>query len=371
MPIHQLKQKASKFFPRIGTIRLGIRKESASGVEYPETVPHFVLDDAPEIAKIYGNTPTEIEAFFLSDDIDEAVPAFWKWYSGGKRDKNGNVVGGQLLCWGEGPTGEDPDGAALPGTAWHKAMRDPKTGKIPTRGCLGEQCKDYYNDKGKPQCSPVMTLNLFVPRAHLMGIFTIETKSKVTMSRFLSQLTLIQNQFGRIKGIPFKIFRDPVQMENPERPGQKRTQYIVSIKPFLEFSQVYGHEIDTQIKGILSDNIVSSGKKESLEYEPSNDVHPVAIEAPAQKVDIAEVCKKIANEPDVFALFDKLASLKNAKNTEQNRVLATRRFENAPDIKAAISNYLNGEITKFDKKPDVVVENTPQPTPAVDANGLI
>jgi len=357
---------------------------SAKGVEYPETVPHFVLDDAKEVSDVYGHTPKEIEAFFMTDEIDEAVPAFWKWYSGGARDKDGNMVGGDLLCYGEGPSDVDPDGNIIaPGKAWHKSARDSKTGIIPVRDCFGEKCKDYCNSKGKVQCAPVMTINLFVPRASLMGIFTIETKSIITMSRFLSQLQLIKTQFGRLKGIPFKIYRDPVKVKSPE--GASKTQYIVSIKPFLEFKELYGDGVTKQIESIISDNIVSiGGKSESLEYKGTEDVVPMTKDdyIPVPENNPVDAVKSIANDPEVLKLFDNVASLLKAENSEHKRIITVRKFEKSQDVKAATIKYLSDIIAKesakklsapIDKGAPIETTSTPvqNTTIEVDQNGLI
>ena len=215
-----------------------------------------------------------------------------------------------------------------------------------------------------------MTLNLFVPRASLMGIFTIETKSKVTMSRFLSQLTVIKEQFGSIKGIPFKIYRDPVSLENPEKPGQRRTQYIVSIKPFLEFKTTYGEDISRQVADLTGGNFLAAGKAESLTYSPSADVEPMVANE-YKPVDKVAICREAAEDAEVIQLFEALVSMKGGKNTPQNRLLVARRYESSDDVRGALVNFLKTELAKGANTATTAAPPPPQATIEVDANGLI
>lgn len=331
--------------PVIGKIRLGIRKETDRGTEYPESVPHFVLHDAPEVAKVIGDKATEFDCFFLTDDVNEAIPNWYKWYGGGKRDKNGTIVGGDLKCYGEGPISIDENGKYTPGKAYHLEKRDAITRVIPTRECMGEQCPDFMGTNGRAQCSPSMTVNVFIPEASLYGIFTIDTKSKVSISRFVGQIELIKEQYGKLKGIPFKIFREPMAMKDPKT-GARKTQYILSIKPNEEFFALKGEAIRAKIANVMSQNLLGPSADQMIEA-PMEDNVPLIED---QKATQLEAAQSVAEDTEIVTLFNKVAELEGtqAKNTPQQRLLAVRSFEaknKGKDIRAGMIAYLTGRVS--------------------------
>ena len=78
---------------RLGVIRLGIKKKTSSGKEYPAEVDHFVLRDAPELVAAYGDAPTELLIYLPYDSLDENLVAWHElWYKAG------------LVCRGNGET---------------------------------------------------------------------------------------------------------------------------------------------------------------------------------------------------------------------------------------------------------------------------
>lgn len=350
--------------PVIGKIRLGIRKETDRGTEYPESVPHFVLHDAPDLEKVIGKTATEFDCFFLTDDIDEAIPNWYKWYSGGKRDKAGNIVGGDLKCYGEGPIAVNDDGSFVPGVAHHIDARDKVTKIIPTRECLGEKCKDFLGANGRAQCGPSMTVNVFIPEASLYGIFTIDTKSKTSIGRFVNQLTLLKEQFGKIKGIPFTIYREPVSMKDPNGSGAKKTQYILSIRPNEGFFAAKGALIQARVANVMNQNLMGPAAQDMI-GAPMEDNVAITHDEYEPKKDALESAQAIAEDPAIVEMFAKLAELEKteAKNTPQQRLLNVRGFEaknKGKDLRAGMVAALQLRISqaaaKIITKPDIVTE---------------
>src|SRR3990167_1112232 len=78
--------------PRLGKIRLGIKKLAKSGKEYPAEVSWFVVP--PEVAKVYGEKPTELDVMFPTEDEHMVFPQAYRWYvSNGLRCKgNGEIA---------------------------------------------------------------------------------------------------------------------------------------------------------------------------------------------------------------------------------------------------------------------------------------
>lgn len=339
--------------PIIGKIRLGIRKETANGVEYPESVDHFVLHDAPELIKVYGDTPKEIDAFFLTDNLDEAIPHWLKWYSAGKKDKDGKVIGGDLNCYGTGPDVQEvisEDGEVtmqeVPGIAHYVKKKDPLTKIIPTRECRGEKCPDYYDAKGRAQCGPTMKVNVMIPLASMAGIYEIDTKSVVSIGRFVSQLTLLKQQFGFIRNIPFTIYRDPVSLGNPKNPGQKKIHYILSIKVNESFKEQKGQQIQNKMQEYQQLGYTGPAEQDSIN-RPMEDNYRIESNA-AEKVDIA---KSLLTDPEIINLFADLAAAKAPYN-EQKQLLTARKFETVADPKASLIGHLKEVLAS--KQPKVV-----------------
>jgi len=68
--------------PRLGIIRLGIKKKSAKGVEYPAEVDYFVVP--PEVQKLYGEKPKELDVMIPLNEIEAVFPCAYKHYGSSK-----------------------------------------------------------------------------------------------------------------------------------------------------------------------------------------------------------------------------------------------------------------------------------------------
>ena len=65
-------------YPRLGKIRLGVKKEGQKG-PYPEAVNFFVCPD--EVKAVYQDRPTELRIMFPNDDMELIAPQYYKCYS--------------------------------------------------------------------------------------------------------------------------------------------------------------------------------------------------------------------------------------------------------------------------------------------------
>ena len=69
--------------PRLGKIRLGIKKKSLkTGNEYPVEVDYFVCP--PEVQKVFGDKPKEIEIMFPINDPSVVFPQALTYYGKSK-----------------------------------------------------------------------------------------------------------------------------------------------------------------------------------------------------------------------------------------------------------------------------------------------
>lgn len=314
--------------PVIGKIRLGERKTSSGGKEYPSETEHFVLTDAPDVARVYGDKPISLDAFFISDDMDQVMPHWYKWYAGGVRDKEGNVIGGRLQCYGDGRV------------AHHLAKRDPLTRIVPERQCLGEKCPDWKTASGAPQCKPSMSVYVMLPRVSLFGLYQIDTTSKAAIQRFVSQVGMISKAWGKLRMIPFKIFREPTLMTFVDDKGkeQSRTHYILSIIPNeAEFQGKYGAELETKVQKLLSQATFATPVQERIEA-PMEDNYAVIEDHSKPKMD------EVAQDTDLTALFEKLCALKKKTLTPKLRLLTAKQFESSENPKSDLTKYLHEQI---------------------------
>lgn len=358
--------------PVIGKIRLGVRKLSQSGHEYPSETEYFVLDDAPDVAKIYGDKPTSLEVLFPVDDLNLVMPNYYKWYSGGVKGKDGQVIGGKLNCYG---TGE---------IAYHLAKRDPITRIVPERECLAEKCPDWKGASGKQQCKAAMSLFVLLPRVSLLGLYQIDTTSVIAIQNFVNQMVTIQKAWGTFRKNHYIIYRNPTVTNHIDDKGKeiKSTHYILSIKPDENFADVYGAALQQRVNKLLTGNIQLPSEQVLIESRMEDNYKTESIEAPAAQIDPVDAIKSIANDLDLMPLFEKLVTLKGKKNDEKIRILTARKFEKDKDIRQSLYSYLVSEIKKEEDKSAAkaatgAVDTPPAPTSppppqaTLTADGLI
>jgi hypothetical protein len=78
--------------PRLGKIKLGIKKENADGTFEPVPTDYFVCPE--EVKKVFGEEPRELRIMFPTDDKTQWASQYYRFYS----DQ------GNLLCRGDGET---------------------------------------------------------------------------------------------------------------------------------------------------------------------------------------------------------------------------------------------------------------------------
>jgi len=145
--------------PRLGKIRLGVKVVNPkTGAERPREVDYFVVP--PEVAKIYGEQPKELDVLFPVNDIEIIFPQAYKWY--------GKSRG--LKCIGNGVT----------------AYRyNEETGTMQERECPCEI-------KGT-QCALRAHLLFILPKVSMGGIYQIDVGSYNSIIDINSGLEYIQS----------------------------------------------------------------------------------------------------------------------------------------------------------------------------------
>ena len=188
--------------PHLGKIRLGIKKRSThSEYDYPVETQYFVCP--PEVMKVYGEAPLELDIMFPLNDPEECFPQRLAWY--------GKTSG--LKCHGDNVEASRYDGEKK---EWIK------------RECPCEHLKSDKKPKG--ECTAQAHLMVFlpkIPKTGLNGVYQITTGSFHSTVRLNSQIDLLRGMTGgRLAMIPMKLRRVPQQMTHN---GTARTHYTLDL----------------------------------------------------------------------------------------------------------------------------------------------
>ncbi len=194
MPIKDLTDRLRP--PRLGKIRLGEKSEKG----YPVSLDHFACPEA--VQKVYGTEPKELEIMFISDNIEDVFPVYYKMY--------GQSSG--LKCRGDGITASELNKA---------------TGDFDEIDCKGQECDNY---EGK-QCRRVGALKFLLPKVDGIGVWEIDTGS---VNSILNIYSLIGPQgliraltSGRIRMIPFTLHVERREVQSIENGQPKKRKVTI------------------------------------------------------------------------------------------------------------------------------------------------
>lgn len=207
--------------PRLGFIRLGIKKMSQGGKEYPSEVDYFILDpktgnpswDAElkaQFAKLYGEKPTCIKICFPPAPREMVFPQWRKAYT----------QGALLVCKGDGVE------AAASTEEWAKrlpALDPPRDERGMFRvQCAGEECP-YAAER---KCRITATLQVMLPEVRGTGCWQINTSSFHNIVTLNSAFDWLEGLCGRSAMIPVNLMRVP---EAIAFEGKRTTHYLLKV----------------------------------------------------------------------------------------------------------------------------------------------
>jgi len=208
-----------RLFPRLGKVRLGIKKEGQKG-PYPSATDYFVCPE--EVKAVHGDTPRELPVMFPSDDLELVAPQWYKCYSYSQG----------LLCKGDGKhckrkvdidTGDFAD-------------RDTKTWELHDGICEPEHCPKL----GSKQCRKMMSLLFILHEVPGLGVYQLDTGSFYSIVNLNSQLAadgfLRHFTQGRIAFIPLILSVEPQEV-NPPGEGRK-TVHILKVRADVKLADI-------------------------------------------------------------------------------------------------------------------------------------
>jgi len=193
MPIKDFKNRGR--IPRLGKIRLGIKKQGAKS-DYPSATDYFVCPI--EVRAVYGDKPKKLQIAFHSDNLEEVFPQYYKRY--------GKSTG--LVCKGDGEIAN---------------CINTDTGEFEETECPGREC-DYYK---KNKCKAIGNLYFMIRGVKRFGVYQLDTSSYNTILNVNGGIEYAKKLTGgRLATLPFILEVVPQEV-NPE--GHKKTVYVLHV----------------------------------------------------------------------------------------------------------------------------------------------
>lgn len=203
--------------PRLGKIRLGEKRTSKNGAEYPAATDHFVFDDdVPELARAYGENCRELYPVMLPHDDEEV----WFPTSRSAYGKSG------LYC--RCSDGETATRVFVPSDAQSVAYLQSvgevvKENEMFDMPCPGEDCP-YMQSK---KCKNMGRLRIILPNVPRFGVYEIVTSSYNGIVNVLNVARAVKGMIGRVAGVPFALKLEPIQVQ-PD--GKAKTVYVLQLE---------------------------------------------------------------------------------------------------------------------------------------------
>lgn len=259
--------------PRLGKLRLGIKKEGQKG-PYPSATDYFVCPE--EVKSIHGETPRELPVMFPSDDIELIAPQWFKCYSYSQG----------LLCKGDGKHCKrkvDTDTGDF-------ANRDTREWVLTDGICEPEHCPMI----GTKQCRKMMSLLFILHEVPGLGVYQLDTSSFYSIVNINSQLApdgfLRHFTRGKIAFIPLILSVEPREVTPPG--VSRKTVHILNVRADVKLADIIRISRQEPARILLPT---------LEEEEPPEDLFPEEVLAEAEAVEGEEkvVAPAAALEPSL------------------------------------------------------------------------
>jgi len=186
--------------PRLGKIRLGIKKENAEGTVYPSPTDYFVCPE--EVRNVFGERPRELRIMFPTDDETQWASQYLRCYS-----ETGN-----LICRGDGEAAL----AKVETVNRETGSKGEIISKLLEMPCNPDRCPIHQQG----YCRRVMNLQFLLPDCPGFGVYQLDTSSFYSIVNINSSLELIRGVCGRLAMIPLslRLIKQGVQVEGKKKP---------------------------------------------------------------------------------------------------------------------------------------------------------
>ncbi len=171
--------------PRLGKIRLGIKKENEEGTSYPVPTEYFVCPD--EVKKVFGDKPKELRIMFPTEDEKQWASQYLRCYSASHG----------LICRGDGEMAVARVNMRTGGIA----SKERSEIELQEITCNPTKCIFHQT----VQCRRVMNLQFILPDCPGFGVYQLDTSSFFSIVNVNSCLELIRGVCGRLSMIPLSL----------------------------------------------------------------------------------------------------------------------------------------------------------------------
>lgn len=236
-----IKDRSNRRLIRLGIIRLGIKKKSSKGVEYPAQADHFVLKDAPEIATVYGDEPRELDVMLPYPDVERNFTAFYQVWAGGVLVCQGdgeyvryatpftssiNQKSGRTSVKNAPGDTQVSNGMACTDFDWNGSHFD-QGAEVPCSG----GAKDLYSHCAACKLSSMLKVMMVDPRLFRMGYYQISTGSTRNYDTIMG--TLEAMPADRLNGIPFKLrmVEEQTTFQDTDGKRKKTKKWFLQLEP--------------------------------------------------------------------------------------------------------------------------------------------
>lgn len=179
--------------PRLGRIRLGLKAVTSGGKEYPKETEYFVCP--PEVQKIYGPKPTDLDIMIPLNDTDAVFPCAYKYYGSSKG----------LKCSGDGEIA-------------HRVNEETKGMELIKCPC------QLLEDK---KCKQMGTLMVILPKVSMGGVYQITTSSINSIIDVNSGMDYIAALLGRFAMVPCTLRRVKTETHHDDKKQNHYTMQII------------------------------------------------------------------------------------------------------------------------------------------------
>ena len=258
-----IKDRQRRRLVRLGVIRLGYRKKSAKGTEYPVQADHFVLRDAEEIAAYYATKGIEkvreLDVLLPFRDIESNFTAYYQVWAGGV-----------LVCQGDGeyvqyatPFAVSVDdkerthvknapgdtlvsnGVALAGFSWNGT--EFVEGEIVP--CPGDK-KDAYPHCQACRLNAMLKVMMADPELFRFGYYQISTGSGRNYDTIMGTLEQLPDPLPR--GLTFKLrmVQEQTTFKDTDGTRKKTSKWFLQLEPDPTITrELYAKAVSAMVYG--------------------------------------------------------------------------------------------------------------------------
>lgn len=228
--------------PRLGKIRLGIKREGDDGNPYPVPTDYFVCPD--EVRQVFGDKPKELRIMFPTENSEQWASQYLRCYS----------TSNELICRGDGETAMSRIDKTI-------AEIDSNSG-LKEIICNPNSCSYYQSGR----CRRVMNLQFLLPDCPGFGVYQLDTTSYHSMKNINSALAFIRGICQRVSMIPLSL-QLVEQDVAPE--GWLKTAYVLSLTCPYSVAEVQRYAMVPPGRALLLPPPDSEAPDELFPQEPT------------------------------------------------------------------------------------------------------